>query len=142
MGRRHHVKEIIEFFNLQWIKHCIKAGRDSGYSKCCVAWFFIRILLMHSYGAIMGNIKPFMSESRTFYSEAEYQAWKQSDEYKRRLSHIACPVHRVIYFLTKKEHHYIMCKECSWIQYEVHDCNNCAQDDFYETKKRYKKGRV
>lgn len=142
MGRRHHFKEFFATFDIKWIKHCIKAGRDSGYDKCCVAWFFIRILLMHAYGTIMGNVNPFMGEVRSFRTKEELKVWQNSLEYRRKLKHVACPIHSLIYFLTKKEHHYIMCKECAWIQYEVHDCNNCAQDDFYQTKARRMKGRV
>jgi hypothetical protein len=77
-----------------------------------------------------------MSEVVSFDNEYAYQKWKNSADYRRRLSHVACPVHRLIYFLTKKEHQYHNCGSCGWQQYENPTCHNCEQDDVYETKKR------
>lgn len=141
MGRKYYLKDLIESFDLKWIRFVIKAGKDSGYPPCCITFFFVRLFFMDLYGILTGDVGPFKGKVRTFYSDFDVKAWQNSVEYKRETKHVACPWHRLIYFLTKKEHHYYNCGDCSWIQFENDDCNNCAQDDFYQTKARRRKSK-
>lgn len=136
MERSYHWQSLKRFFNIGWFRYTRKAGVDSGYPACCIGWFWVRSLSLHIYGAIFGNVKPFQRPVKSFRSKLELRIYQNSTAYKRETKHVCCPFHAAIFFLTKKEHHYIMCKECGWIQYEVAECNNCAQHDFYETKQR------
>lgn len=141
MTRGYYFRSLRRFFDKRWYAYAYKAGKDSGYQKCCILTFFVRAFMLDLYGAVVGNVDPFMTMPRLFNSHLELKIYQQSKEYKRTLKHIACPWHRLIYFLTRKEHHYIMCGECAWIQYEKHERNNCAQNDHYGTKaRRMKRG--
>lgn len=96
-------------------KEHIKAGKDSGYSYCCILYFLIRLIYV--------NFRLFV---------LKWPIYGSIGDRKPKYNHVVCPICR--FKLKNKEVKYYKCKDCGWIQFEDPCCNNCLQGKLTGTR--------
>lgn len=89
----------------------IEAGRDSGFSSCCIFYYLLR--------------SRFIEHILTWKRWDKYfgESFRKED---KKWRHIVCPVCELKYKILNKEPTYYHCKSCYWTQFENSSCNYCV----------------
>ena len=109
--RRYALKNLKRNFeSIAFIKH----GRDSGYPPCCIAYYWIRSVLMNIHAIIFGNYGFF------YTMKDGAPRWRPVNGPR----HVLCWFHKVVY--RNKPMVYHMCEPCNWLQFQQPKCNKCG----------------
>jgi hypothetical protein len=99
----------------------VKAGRDSGFPPCCIAYYKVRAITMNVWVMIFGNYGFFVNPVHyTFHDE------QGRKEYRRcHPSHVLCWFHKIKYWGREWTNAYHTCPKCDWQQFEDPECRRC-----------------
>ena len=84
-------------------------GRQSGYSVCCIAFFFVRSWFMKTF-----VWRGFPELTRSSTPKSEYR-------------HIVCPFCKLWYAIVGTEIFYSYCRDCDWRQFRRVRCLKCGE---------------